>query len=192
MYSWREFRPELGLLYWEWKEDGRNCKPGFVCSSTSILPSLSPPPLSSPADDPITLHWKLFSQPLSPFISMYLCVSLSLSFFLLGCKNSSYQRPEPPLCSSKGFLFFIIPWSCIISLSLFNIHSSVLCDPPCLLKFQLMLCFSLPITSFIVKLLQSIVYTYCFHFFIYKLLFSLLQSGSWCCFAKITLQSLLS
>lgn len=33
---------------------------------------------------------------------------------------------------------------------------------------------------------------YCFHFFTYKLLFSLLQSGSQHCIAKITLQSLSS
>lgn len=194
LYSWKEFRPELGLLYWEWKENGRNCKPGFMFALQH--PYSHPfPLLHSPSQLMIPSSFIGNSSPnhwVGLYTSMYLCVSWSPSFLLLGCKNSPYRRSAPPLCSSNGFLFFMIPWSCIISLSLFNIHLSVLFDSPCLLKFQVMLRFSLPITSFIVKLLQSIVYTYCFHFFVYKLLFSLLQSGSWYCFAKITLHSLSS
>lgn len=156
LYSWKEFRPELGLLYWEWKENGRNCKPGFMFALQH--PYSHPfPLLHSPSQLMIPSSFIGNSSPnhwVGLYTSMYLCVSLSPSFLLLGCKNSPYRRSAPPLCSSKGFLFFMIPWSCIISLSLFNIHLSVLFDSPCLLKFQVMLRFSLPITSFIVKLLQ--------------------------------------
>lgn len=106
-------------------------------------------------------YWR--KTPSSPSHQVYtcpfVCISLSPSFLFLGSKKSPYQRPAPPVCTSKGVFFFISALSpSSVSLSL---------------RFILMCCMipHLP-ASFIVKRLQSIVYTYCLHFFIYKLLFS--------------------
>lgn len=137
----------------------------------------------------------LFSQ--SPGLHMYLCVCTTVSIF-----PPPGQQKVPLIkgrCLLSALLRNFSSSLCLCPVpsisSSFKIHSyqhpNVFCFPPSSQKLQLMLHSSLSTASFIGKLLQSIVYAHCFHFFTYKLLFSLLQPGSQHCFAKISLQSLL-